>query len=111
MGWASDALVVLRQLQGFGGHRVSWPVLGSLVTHRLQVLWMTSNPLQDELRRQKQKVKRMEAVIEPELMEKLMIQPVDDRIRQRDAPERYQISGEAELRDAFSDAQLDDAAR
>lgn len=53
----------------------------------------------------------MEAAIEPELMERLMMLPLDERIRETDAPERFQLSGQADLRDAFSEEQLQDAAR
>jgi len=53
----------------------------------------------------------MEAAIEPELREKLMMMPLDDRIRDTDAPERFQASGEAELKEVYSEAQLEDAAR
>ena len=63
------------------------------------------------LREQQRRQKRMEAAIEPELMEKLMMLPLDERIRETDAPERFQLTGQAELRDAFSEEQLEDAAR
>ena len=54
--------------------------------------------------------KQMEEAIEPELMERLMMLPIDDRIRETDAPERFQLSGEADLKDVFSEAKFDDAA-
>ena len=53
----------------------------------------------------------MEAAIEPELMEKLMMMPLDERIRETDAPERFQLTGQADLRDMFTEEQLEDAAR
>lgn len=61
--------------------------------------------------KQQRRQKRMEAAIEPELMEKLMMLPLDERIRETDAPERFQLSGEADLREAYSDEQVEDAAR
>lgn len=64
-----------------------------------------------EQQQRRQKQKQIEAAIEPELMQRLMIQPLDDRIRQADAPERFQLSGEAALKNAFTNAQLEDAAR
>ena len=53
----------------------------------------------------------MEAAIEPELREKLMMMPLDDRIRETDAPERFQTSGQADLKGAFTEDELKDAAR
>jgi hypothetical protein len=53
----------------------------------------------------------MEDAIEPELREKLMMMPLDERIRDTDAPERFQLSGQEDLKDTYSDAQLQDAAR
>ena len=62
-------------------------------------------------RKQQQRQRHMEANIEPELMERLMMLPLDERIRETDAPERFQLTSEADLRDTFSDEQLQDAAR
>ena len=56
------------------------------------------------------KQKQMEGAIEPELMERLMMLPLDDRIRETDAPERFQLSGDSELKEAFTESQYDDAA-
>lgn len=53
----------------------------------------------------------MEDAIEPELREKLMMMPLDERIRDTDAPERFQLSGQEDLKDTYTDAQLQDAAR
>lgn len=53
----------------------------------------------------------MEAAIEPELMERLMMLPLDERIRETDAPERFQLTNQADLGGAFTDEQLQDAAR
>ena len=67
--------------------------------------------LPQKLRKQQRRQKAMEAAIEPELMEKLMMLPLDERIRETDAPERFQLTGQADLKDAFSNEQLEDAAR
>lgn len=67
--------------------------------------------MQQVLDRSRGRRNKLEGMIEPELMERLMIQPSDDQIRRRDAPERFQTSAECDLQDVFSDAQLDEAAR
>ena len=64
-----------------------------------------------EQKKQQRQQQKMEAAIEPELMERLMMLPLDDRIREADAPERFQLSGEADLAGAFTESQIHDAAR
>ena len=62
-------------------------------------------------RKAEKRQQMMEAAIEPELREKLMMMPLDDRIRETDAPERFQISGQEDLKGAFTEDELKDAAR
>ena len=57
--------------------------------------------LQEASRQQRQK-KKIESQVEPQLMERLMMLPIDDRIRELDVPERFQLSGEADLKESLA---------